>query len=269
MRVTATLLFLFVVSVHGPVAGDDDVGVGFDDADLSVGASTISPAELGSESSGMEDQAAVSEVNALPSCTSAPDGVECEPVTECLPSQNSPQGGALYVIGGGGAHNLGPCTPSSGPTITPAIVLRALRRIALPASDLVVQPPGGKTLVNFDTIFSTNARPFSRTVTLLGREVDIEIRPARFTWVHGDSTSQTTSNPGRAYQRGVPMDSYVTHRYVDADVIVHPRVDTIYSARFRVDGGSWEDVVGRVTISGSPSALRVVEARPALVGSDW
>ena len=49
-----------------------------------------------------------------------------------------------------------------------------------PASTLVVQPPGGKTLVNFDTLFRTEAEPFTRTVRLLGHRVDLEITPASF-----------------------------------------------------------------------------------------
>ena len=39
------------------------------------------------------------------------------------------------------------------PQVTSSAVFRALRRIGLPASELVVQPPGGETLVNFDTNF--------------------------------------------------------------------------------------------------------------------
>ncbi|HEY0952439.1 MAG TPA: hypothetical protein VGD85_19750, partial [Nocardioides sp.] len=41
------------------------------------------------------------------------------------------------------------------PEVTPGLVLRALRRVPLPASELVVQPPGGRTLVNFETNFYT------------------------------------------------------------------------------------------------------------------
>jgi hypothetical protein len=49
---------------------------------------------------------------------------------------------------------------------------------------------------------------------------------------------------------------------------VTPRVDTTYSAEFRVDGGAWREVAGTVTIPGSPVQLDVVTARPVLVGAD-
>ncbi len=45
-----------------------------------------------------------------------------------------------------------------------------------------------------------------------------------------------------------------------------PRVDTTYAARFRVGNGPWRDVDGTVTIPGQAQGLRVVEARPVLVG---
>ncbi|RYP86820.1 hypothetical protein EKO23_07535 [Nocardioides guangzhouensis] len=161
------------------------------------------------------------------------------------------------------------CAPAIEPAtpITQVTVLRALRRIDLPDSRLVVQPPGGRTLVNFDTLFRTEAEPFTRTVRLLGHRVDLEITPSSFTWRHGDGTAQTTATPGRAYQRGVPMEEYVSHRYQDAHVTMRPAVDTTYAARFRVDGGAWRDVDGTVTISGAGVDLRVVEGRPTLVGA--
>lgn len=45
-----------------------------------------------------------------------------------------------------------------------------------------------------------------------------------------------------------------------------PSVATTYAAQFRVGGGPWRDVAGTVTIPGTPEGLRVVTARPVLVG---
>ncbi|MDN5896725.1 MAG: hypothetical protein L0H93_22240 [Nocardioides sp.] len=153
------------------------------------------------------------------------------------------------------------------PQITNVMVLRALRRVEVPAAKLIVQPPGGKTLVNFDTIFHTESDEFMRSVTLLGQQVDLEVTPSSFTWNHGDSTSQTTADPGVGFERGRPMSDYVTHAYENAHVTVGPSVDTTYSARFRVDGGPWRPVVGTVTIDGEAVDLRVVEGRPTLVNA--
>ena len=153
------------------------------------------------------------------------------------------------------------------PQVTAPMVARAFRRIPLPDSELVVQPPGGETLVNLDTIFSTRAEPFTRTITLLGQRVELRISPETFTWRHGDGTTQQTGEPGRAYERGLPMTAYITHRYAQLADELGPRVDTVWSARFRVGGGPWRDVGETVTITGDPSSLAVREAEPTLVGS--
>jgi hypothetical protein len=50
-----------------------------------------------------------------------------------------------------GGNNCPEDTVAAPPEVTPGLVLRALRRVPLPASELVVQPPGGRTLVNLET----------------------------------------------------------------------------------------------------------------------
>lgn len=144
--------------------------------------------------------------------------------------------------------------------ITNAMVARAFKRIPLPASELIVQPPGGETLVNFATNFYTEAAPFERSVTLVGQRVDLRIRPSGFAWSFGDGEERTTTRPGAAYPA-----LEITHEYTRAGQ-VGPSVDTTYSAEFRVNGGAWEPVVGTVTMAGEPVALQVRTASPTLVG---
>jgi hypothetical protein len=159
--------------------------------------------------------------------------------------------------------------PNDEPAIGSAQVLREVERIGLPVPKLSVQPPGGKTLVNFDTIFSTKASEMRRSLTLAGSEVAVHIWPSGFAWHWGDGSQPLqTSDAGRAYDQGVPMEDYITHQYVDANVTVRPRVDVTYFAEFRVGNGAWRPVLGTVTIPGRHVALRIVEARPVLVGPD-
>lgn len=145
------------------------------------------------------------------------------------------------------------------PQITNALVLRALRRVELPGSRLQVQPPGGETLVNFKTNFFTDSGAFTRSVRLLGRRVDLRIRPAQFRWVFGDGADLASTSAGARYP-----DLEITHAY-ESKGSVSPSVDTTYAARYRVDGGAWRDVDGTVTIPGEPVRLRVRTARPVLV----
>lgn len=154
--------------------------------------------------------------------------------------------------------DFGPDGPPA--QVTPGLVAAAFRRLPLPASELQVQPPNGRTLVNFDTNFFTDGGELSRTVTLLGRRVELRIWPERFGWRFGDGATRWTTTPGSAYP-----DLEITHRYLRSGRVA-PSVDTTYAAEFRVDGGPWREVAGTVTISGAAEALRVVTARPVLVG---
>lgn len=145
--------------------------------------------------------------------------------------------------------------------ITPALVLRAFRRVSLPRLASIAQPRG-KTLVNFETIFHTEARSFVRTVTLLGQRVRLEIRPSGYLWTWGDGSTARTTIPGAPYP-----DKDVVHRYQHAHVTVQHHVTITWSAQYSVNGGALHPVPGTVTMTGPATALRIAEATPALSGS--
>jgi hypothetical protein len=99
-------------------------------------------------------------------------------------------------------------------------------------------------------------------VTLLGQRVDIIAEATEYTWQHGDGGRTTTESPGAPYP-----SKEIIHRYADAGTTVRPRVDVTYSARFRVNGGVWQDIDETVTITGPEGSLRVSEATPTLSGN--
>ena len=147
------------------------------------------------------------------------------------------------------------------PQVTEGMVLQAFRRVPLPALRSHSQP-ANKTLINFDTIFFTDAQPLTRQLTLLGQRVRLEITPSRFEWVHGDGTTETTRTPGAPYPA---MD--VVHRYADAHRTVAHRVMVTWSAEYSLNGAPLRPVTGTVTTTGPATPLRVAEASPALSGS--
>ena len=147
------------------------------------------------------------------------------------------------------------------PQVTAALVLNELRRIGLPTLEAKTQP-ADKTLVNFATIFYTEAEPFTTTVRLLGQQVDIEATPAQFSWHFGDGSTRTTASPGAPYP-----SKELTYSYSDADTTVQPSVDVTYTARFRVNAGAWQDIDETVTVTGPPSSLRISEATAVLSGN--
>lgn len=146
------------------------------------------------------------------------------------------------------------------PAVTDVIVAEALRRLPLSGSVLEVEPPNGRTLVNFDTNFFTVPSDQSRSLVLLNQQVDLLISPVSYRWVFGDGASVSTSGPGAPYP-----DLEVTHRYLRKGS-VSPSVETTYVAQFRVEGGPWAPVPGSVSVAGDPVDLEAVEARPILVG---
>lgn len=145
------------------------------------------------------------------------------------------------------------------PVVTADLVLQAFREVPLPASVLVVQPPEGETLVNFDTNFYTEADEFSVTVELLGVPVDLLVRPASFAWSFGDGATRTTTTPGAAYP-----DLEVTHRYARPGTVT-TAVTVVWAADFSVAGGPWQTVDGTVAMASAGIPLRVREATPVLV----
>lgn len=151
--------------------------------------------------------------------------------------------------------------------LTPGRILEAFRRIPLPDAPLEIQPPGGETLVNFDTILHTQAEPFQETVQLLGRQVTFDITPATFTWSLGNDQTMTTTDPGRPWAPGTPMDAYVSHRYTQAGPVTL-QLTTTWTARWRLGNGPWRDVDGTVTMTSPAQDLQVRTARPQLVSYD-
>ena len=155
-----------------------------------------------------------------------------------------------------------PPLAAAPPQVTEAMILQAFRRVPLPSLRSQSQP-ADKTLVNFETIFFTEAEPLTRRLTLLGQQVRLEIRPTRFTWVHGDGTTAVTSTAGAPY----PARD-VVHRYAEAHRTVQHRVVVTWSAEYSLNGGPLRPVPGTVTTTGPSTSLRVSEASPALTGGE-
>jgi hypothetical protein len=178
-------------------------------------------------------------------------------------------GSTLYQLQGlhdGRWENLGQfcrddnANPAAPPAVTPALVARAFQRIPLPSLRAITQP-ADKTLINFDTIFYVEAKPLHRTLTLLGQRVQLEITPSTFRWVHGDGTTAVTHTAGAAYPA-----KEVVYRYQHAHTTVRQHVEIVWTARWSLNDGPFQDVDGTVTTVGPETPLRVAEATPALSG---
>lgn len=140
------------------------------------------------------------------------------------------------------------------------MVIRRFKDIAWPDSNLVVQPPKGKTLVNFETNFYTlDSIPIDQTVTVANRQVVIRAVPTTYAFHFGDGAVTRTASPGRPHP-----DLDVTHVYERVGT-VEVRLDTTYSGEYRIGDGDWVDIPDTLTVTGEPQDLEVVEALPQLV----
>jgi hypothetical protein len=172
----------------------------------------------------------------------------------------SPDAGATWeeiasvCLGEGDADSL--------QVITEQRITREFRRLEWPAAELVIQPPGGRTLVNLETNFyTTTTEPQIQRVTIFGHTIDIEATPSSYTWHFGDGESSTGPQPGAAYPH-----LEITHAYREAHTTVRPSLDLTYHGRWRIDDSTWHDIEETLTVPGAPTELDVLTATPHLVG---
>lgn len=161
-----------------------------------------------------------------------------------------------------------PAAPPQPVVTVASVVATAFQSVPVPKPVLGVQPPGGETLVNIETVFAADATPFTSTVTLLGQAVTLAITPLSFAWTHGDGTSRTTATGGRPLSpaeadRGVVPDTAITHTYRTPSTVT-VSVAVTWTATWRVGNGPAQPVPGSVTTQSAPQALAVLEAAPQL-----
>lgn len=174
--------------------------------------------------------------------------------------------GTLYAVVKNGRRaglaclTAGEATAVDDPPIR-VLVIQTFKRLQWSPSTVVVQPPGGKTLVNLETNFYTeNVSVTSIPVRLQGVGVVVSARPIAYRWHFGDGTSATTTSPGAPYP-----DLDVAHVYDETDKVA-VSVDTQYGdASFTVDGGPPQAIPSTIWISGADTDLRILEAVPQLV----
>lgn len=264
MRIVRAVLVLVLAPLVGIVGPPAHAGCGEEVVILSVG-ETCDYSTADVEDQKATSPAAVWSVRQI--CKDdrrTPEGI-CFNPADCTTADGVP--GTRYTLFRDG-ENVGTACLSAGevdmvddPPPIRVLVIEAFERLDWSASNLEVQPPGGKTLVNLETNFYTSNTEYTNiAVTLVQSNVVVSARPIAYRWHFGDGTSVTTSSPGAPYP-----DLDVAHVYEQTESVA-VSVDTQYGdASFTVGGGPPEDIPSTIWIPGAEADLEIVEALPQLV----
>lgn len=143
-------------------------------------------------------------------------------------------------------------TPPTAGQITTAV-----KQLIFPGFAVETQPTQ-ETLIYFDTILFTKPENYSRSINLLGYQINLLAQPIRFNWVHGDGTTQLTNSPGKQYP-----NQNVTHRFSKSGEL-NLRVDTIYRVRYKIGNGGWQTLNSTISAPGPVTRITVREATALL-----
>ena len=159
--------------------------------------------------------------------------------------------------------------PGAAPTVTLAMLRDAMHNTPWATASISTQPVGDVTLVGLKTFYRVNWSSQGYEpgeveaidpARMLGRRVEIRPKVDHFTYVFGDgATFGPTRSPGGVYPNGD-----ITHAYPQIGSYA-VRVDTTFTADFRVDGGPWTAIPETVTVTGPVTTVTVKAARAVLV----
>ena len=185
------------------------------------------------------------------------------PLAQVWRRQVSPTAGP-WTLAGSTCFPPGVARPGQ-PALTVEQVRLAFARTPFKQPSVVMQPPGGRTLVNLETFFEASFAGAGfgagdvHSVSLLGRDVRIRVLSAGYKWNLGGGSALVTASAG-----GPWPDGDVRHTYDRAGEYL-VRVSAVYRGEYSVDGGAWMPVGSTVTLSAPSVRLSVLTAQNRLL----
>lgn len=146
---------------------------------------------------------------------------------------------------------------------TPVLTGYDFARLPLTPSPVTIQPAGGRTLVNIDTITYTSADPQYLTTTVLGITLEVRATPTAWTWDFGDGTPPLVrTTPGAPYP-----DHDTAHPYTTPGTHTITATTT-WTGHYRPVGTTgWTPVDGVATTT-TTTQITAEETRAHLVTTD-
>ncbi|KAA9135881.1 hypothetical protein [Microbacterium caowuchunii] len=136
-----------------------------------------------------------------------------------------------------------------------------------PAAPTLASEPAGIGIVGMPTNLVSAASAQSIPGELFGYDVVVRFTPSAFRFSYGDGASRSAPSGGASWAAlGQPQftPTATSHPYTSrGDYLAS--VTVAYRASVSFDGGRWRDVEGVVEVTTGGHAVRIVEARTALV----
>lgn len=130
----------------------------------------------------------------------------------------------------------------------------------------IAAEPSNAGIAGMPTNFVAPASVQTQSGELFGKPLTVRFTPVGYDFAHGDGTTAATSTAGQTWAalRQAPFTPTATsHTYRERGTYL-ARVTVRYAAEVDL-GGGWFPVPGELAVSGAVQAIRIFEARTALV----
>ncbi|WP_144268220.1 hypothetical protein [Demequina sp. NBRC 110055] len=145
-----------------------------------------------------------------------------------------------------------------------AAAVDAWRSMDITPSGYEIQPDTGYAIASLGVVPVAEGGPQTRTVTLLGANVQLRATPQSFTWATSDGDSWTTTSPGATYANG--GEPYV---FDPGERRIQLTLATEWTGEFSLNGGAtWIDAPGTATTTSTTTSIHIYSPRSRLVDCD-
>ncbi|WP_084076895.1 hypothetical protein [Demequina sp. NBRC 110057] len=142
--------------------------------------------------------------------------------------------------------------------------IAAWRSMEITPTSYDLQPNTGYAVTTLGIVPVADGSPQTRTVTLLGTDVQLRATPADFTWSTDDGEAWTTTDPGATYANGGEP-----HTFDPGERRIHLTLATTWTGEFSLNGGTtWIDAPGTATTTSATTSVHLYNPRSRLVDCD-
>ncbi|AMM32019.1 hypothetical protein SA2016_1339 [Sinomonas atrocyanea] len=148
-----------------------------------------------------------------------------------------------------------------------AVTEKQLRELPIKASTVGSQP-GRHTLKGAETNIYAEPSDQSFSITIVGKKVDIRVKPSEYHWSYGDGTSLVTAVAGGPVPEARWGEKTVTSHVYRATGDMNVGLTTVFTGEFSVDGGPFQPIAGNAPVPSAPKMLSVWRSEVKLYADD-